>query len=182
MRGSISARAASRRRAVTAIVSRVGTGCGASSGGAARAAARKSAAPRPPKAARRRRRRARLDDRRRRLPPIHLLHHDGGAMGRSALHGDEIPAAFPLTRRAYHKRSDIAYLRCAAVERMAPLPSFSPDAAKEEAMILRLAGAAALMLVVAGPAFAIGPTCGDQIAALKGSLSDNPSAKASVGL
>lgn len=48
-------------------------------------------------------------------------------------------------------------------------------------MILRLAGAAALMLVVAGPAFAIGPTCGGQIAALKGSLSDNPSAKASMG-
>jgi hypothetical protein len=47
-------------------------------------------------------------------------------------------------------------------------------------MILRLASAAALMLVVAGPAFAIGPTCGDQIAALKGSLSDNPRAKSSM--
>lgn len=48
-------------------------------------------------------------------------------------------------------------------------------------MILRLASVGALMLVVAGPAFAIGPTCGDQIAALKGSLSDNPRAKASMG-
>jgi len=48
-------------------------------------------------------------------------------------------------------------------------------------MILRLAGVAALMLVVAGPAFAIGPSCGDQVAALKGSLSDNPRAKASMG-
>lgn len=48
-------------------------------------------------------------------------------------------------------------------------------------MIRRLASVAALMLVVAGPAFAIGPTCGDQIAALKGSLSDDPRAKASMG-
>ena len=48
-------------------------------------------------------------------------------------------------------------------------------------MILRLASAAALMLVVAGPAFAVGPTCGDQIAALRGQLSDNAKARASVG-
>ncbi|HKW52740.1 MAG TPA: hypothetical protein VJO12_03550 [Stellaceae bacterium] len=48
-------------------------------------------------------------------------------------------------------------------------------------MILRLASTAALMLVVAGPAFAVGPTCGDQIAALKGQLSDNANAKASFG-
>ena len=48
-------------------------------------------------------------------------------------------------------------------------------------MILRLAGAAALMLAVAGPAFAVGPNCGDQIAALKGQLSDDAKARASLG-
>jgi hypothetical protein len=48
-------------------------------------------------------------------------------------------------------------------------------------MILRLAGAAALMLAVAGPALAVGPNCGDQIAALKGQLSDDAKAKASMG-
>jgi hypothetical protein len=48
-------------------------------------------------------------------------------------------------------------------------------------MILRLASAAALMLVIAAPAFAVGPNCGDQIAALKGQLSDDAKAKASMG-
>jgi len=48
-------------------------------------------------------------------------------------------------------------------------------------MILRLAGATALMLVVAGPAFAVGPTCGDQIAALRGQLQDSARARASLG-
>jgi hypothetical protein len=48
-------------------------------------------------------------------------------------------------------------------------------------MILRLAGPVALLLAVAAPALAVGPNCGDQIAALKGQLSDNPSAKASLG-
>lgn len=48
-------------------------------------------------------------------------------------------------------------------------------------MILRLAGAAALMLAIAGPAFAVGPNCGDQIAALKSQLKDNATARASLG-
>ena len=48
-------------------------------------------------------------------------------------------------------------------------------------MILRLAAVAALMLAMAGPAFAIGPNCGDQIAALKGQLSDDAKARAAVG-
>jgi hypothetical protein len=37
------------------------------------------------------------------------------------------------------------------------------------------------MLVVAAPAFAVGPTCGDQIAALRGELRDSARARASVG-
>jgi hypothetical protein len=48
-------------------------------------------------------------------------------------------------------------------------------------MLLRLAGATALMLVIAGPAFAIGPSCGDQIAALRGQLRDSARARAEVG-
>lgn len=48
-------------------------------------------------------------------------------------------------------------------------------------MILRLAGAAAFMLAMVGPAFAVGPNCGDQIAALKGQLQDNAKARASLG-
>jgi hypothetical protein len=48
-------------------------------------------------------------------------------------------------------------------------------------MILRLASATALLLAVAAPAFAVGPNCHDQIAQIKGQLSDNPQAKQSVG-
>ncbi|HEX6840003.1 MAG TPA: hypothetical protein VF113_00690 [Stellaceae bacterium] len=48
-------------------------------------------------------------------------------------------------------------------------------------MVLRLAGATALMLAMVGPAFAVGPNCGDQIAALKGQLHDNAKARASLG-
>ncbi|HJT06498.1 MAG TPA: hypothetical protein VJ747_06220 [Stellaceae bacterium] len=48
-------------------------------------------------------------------------------------------------------------------------------------MTLRLASAAALLVLLAGPAFAVGPNCHDQIAQLKSQLSDNPSAKASLG-
>lgn len=48
-------------------------------------------------------------------------------------------------------------------------------------MVLRLAGATALMLAMVGPAFAVGPNCGDQIAALKGQLQDNAKARASLG-
>ena len=48
-------------------------------------------------------------------------------------------------------------------------------------MILRLASATALLMAIAAPAFAVGPNCGDQIAALRGQLQNNPKAKASVG-
>ena len=48
-------------------------------------------------------------------------------------------------------------------------------------MVLRLVGAAAFVLAMAGPAFAVGPNCGDQIAALKGQLQDNAKARASLG-
>ena len=48
-------------------------------------------------------------------------------------------------------------------------------------MIVRLVGAVAFMLVVAAPAFAVGPNCGDQIAALRGQLKDSAKARAAVG-
>ena len=48
-------------------------------------------------------------------------------------------------------------------------------------MILRLTGAAALMLVPAGPALAVGATCSDQIASLRGQLHDSARARAALG-
>ena len=48
-------------------------------------------------------------------------------------------------------------------------------------MILRLASATALLMAIAIPAFAVGPNCGDQIAALRGQLQDSTHARAALG-